>query len=92
MNNAVGIDVSKNESVVTILRPYGEVVVSPFKIYPTIPLKTLYLQGFSPFTTAHFMYFPLFLPLRAETRESFYSPPTTLSSNLAELRFASLVA
>ena len=40
----------------------------------TIPLKTLYLQGFSPFITAHFMYFPLFLPLRAETRESFYSP------------------
>lgn len=33
------------------------------------------------------MYFPLFLPLRAETRESFYSLPTTLFSNLAELRF-----
>ena len=36
------------------------------------------------------MYFPLFLPLRAETRESFYSPPTTLSSNLAVLCFALL--
>ena len=35
MNNAVGIDVSKNESVVTILRPYGEVVVSPFKLHHT---------------------------------------------------------
>ena len=39
------------------------------------------------------MYFPLFFPLRAETRETFcYSPPTTLSSSLAEVRFASLVA
>ncbi len=35
MNNAVGIDVSKNESVVNILRPYGEVVISPFKLHHT---------------------------------------------------------
>lgn len=35
MNNAVGIDVSKNESVVTVLRPFGEVVLPPFKLQHT---------------------------------------------------------
>ncbi len=33
MNNAVGIDVSKGESIVTILRPFGEVVAPPFKLH-----------------------------------------------------------
>jgi len=37
------------------------------------------------------MYLTLFLPLQAETRAIFYFPPTTLSSSLAEVRFASLV-
>lgn len=36
--------------------------------------------------------FALVLPLRAETRANFYSPPTTLFSSLAEVCFASLVA
>ena len=54
-------------------------------------LKPLILQGISPAQCSVFMYFPLFLPLRAETRATFYSPPTTLSSSLAEVRFASLV-
>jgi transposase len=31
--NAVGIDVSKGKSMVAILRPYGEVVSSPFEIH-----------------------------------------------------------
>lgn len=33
--NAVGIDVSKGKSMVTILRPFGEIVVSPFEIRHT---------------------------------------------------------
>lgn len=33
--NAVGIDVSKGKSVVAILRPFGEVVYSPFEIQHT---------------------------------------------------------
>lgn len=30
--NAVGIDVSKGKSMVVILRPFGEIVKSPFEI------------------------------------------------------------
>ena len=33
--NAVGIDVSKGKSMVCILRPYGEIVSSPFKVTHT---------------------------------------------------------
>jgi len=33
--NAVGIDVSKGKSMVTIMRPFGEVVASPFEITHT---------------------------------------------------------
>ena len=40
-------------------------------IYLLNPLKTLYFQGISPILCSNLMYFPLFLPLRAETRESF---------------------
>lgn len=36
MKNAVGIDVSKGKSVVAILRPYGEVVYSPFNLKHTV--------------------------------------------------------
>ena len=35
MKNAVGIDVSKGKSVVAIMRPYGEVVYSPFELNHT---------------------------------------------------------
>lgn len=31
--NAVGIDVSKGKSTVSVLRPFGEIVVSPFDVY-----------------------------------------------------------
>lgn len=34
--NAVGIDVSKGKSMVAILRPYGEVVLSPFEVHHTV--------------------------------------------------------
>lgn len=44
MNNAVGIDVSKNESVVTILRPFGEVVHSPFKLQHTTTELTKFVK------------------------------------------------
>ena len=30
--NAVGIDVSKGKSMVAILRPYGEIVSTPFEV------------------------------------------------------------
>jgi hypothetical protein len=33
--NAVGIDVSKGKSMIAILRPYGEIVTSPFEIKHT---------------------------------------------------------
>lgn len=34
---SVGIDVSKGKSTVCILRPYGEVVASPYEIQHTEP-------------------------------------------------------
>ena len=40
-------------------------------VYLLNPLKTLYFQGISPILCSNLMCFPLFLPLRAETRESF---------------------
>ena len=55
------------------------------------PQKPLIFQGFTPVFHSNLICLPLFLPLRAETRAIFYSPPTTLSSSLAEVRFASLV-
>lgn len=30
--NAVGIDVSKGKSTVAVLRPFGEIIVSPFDV------------------------------------------------------------
>ncbi|WP_206458492.1 IS110 family transposase [Anaerovorax sp. IOR16] len=33
--NAVGIDVSKGKSMIAILRPYGEIISSPFEIHHT---------------------------------------------------------
>ena len=33
--NAVGIDVSKGKSTVAVLRPFGEIVVSPFDVFHT---------------------------------------------------------
>ena len=33
--NAVGIDVSKGKSTVVILRPFGEIVVSPHEVKHT---------------------------------------------------------
>lgn len=33
--NAVGIDVSKEKSMIAIMRPFGEVVRSPFEVHHT---------------------------------------------------------
>ena len=33
--NSVGIDVSKGKSMIAVMRPFGEVVVSPFEIHHT---------------------------------------------------------
>ena len=33
--NAVGIDVSKGKSMIAIMRPFGEIVSSPFEIKHT---------------------------------------------------------
>lgn len=40
-------------------------------VYLSNPLKVLCFQGISPVLYSNLMYFPLFLPLRAETREIF---------------------
>ena len=54
------------------------------------PLKTLVFPAFLP---PRFGPFPSFFPLREEMRETFFQAvPTTLSSSLAEVRLASLVA
>jgi hypothetical protein len=34
--NAVGIDVSKGKSMVAVMRPFGEVVASPFEVTHTV--------------------------------------------------------
>ena len=33
--NAVGIDVSKGKSVIAVMRPFGEVVASPYEVNHT---------------------------------------------------------
>ena len=33
--NCVGIDVSKGKSMITVIRPFGEVIVSPFEVRHT---------------------------------------------------------
>ncbi len=33
--NAVGIDVSKGKSTVAVMRPFGEIVLSPFEVNHT---------------------------------------------------------
>lgn len=53
--------------VIRTINPIGIKI----RIYLLNPLKTLYFQGISPILCSNLMYFPLFLPLRAETRESF---------------------
>jgi transposase len=48
--NAVGIDISKGKSMVCIMRPFGEVVASPFEVHHTAnDLKNLvkFLNGLS---------------------------------------------
>ena len=67
---------------------------SPLQIpvYLSNPLKTPYFQGFSLALCSNLMYFPCFCPYEPKQGKVFYSPPTTLSSNLAEVRSAFLVA
>ena len=33
--NCVGIDISKGKSMIAVMRPFGEVVVSPFEVLHT---------------------------------------------------------
>ena len=35
VNDCVGIDVSKGKSMIAVMRPFGEVVVSPFEVRHT---------------------------------------------------------
>ncbi len=65
--------------------------ISIIQIKNSIFQNSLIFQGLPPVKYPNLMYFPLFLPLPAETREIFYASPTTLSKSLAEVRFASLV-
>ena len=73
------------------LRKGGDERTHQIPIYLSNPQEPLIFQGFTPVFHSNLICLPLFLPLRAETRATFYSPPTTLSSSLAEVRFASLV-
>lgn len=41
--------------------------IKQIPVYLLNPLKALYFQGISPILCSNLMYFPLFLPLRAET-------------------------
>ena len=34
--NSVGIDISKGRSTVAVMRPFGEVVISPFEVRHTV--------------------------------------------------------
>ena len=34
--NSVGIDISKNRSTVAVMRPFGDVVISPFEVGHTV--------------------------------------------------------
>ena len=34
--NAIGIDVSKGKSMITVMRPFGEVVASPYEVSHTV--------------------------------------------------------
>jgi len=43
--NAVGIDVSKGKSTVAVLRPFGEVVASPFDVMTMTLNGLLSLSG-----------------------------------------------
>ena len=60
-------------------------------IYWAISSKALKYQVFLLAKFLNCMNFPLFFPLWAETRESFYFSLATLSKSLAEDRLASLV-
>ena len=48
--NCVGIDVSKGKSMIAVMRPFGEVVVSPFEVRHTANEASW--QGYSKAWTA----------------------------------------
>jgi hypothetical protein len=50
--NAVGIDVSKGKSMVAILRPYGEIVSTPFEVKHTAVFALL-SNTFKPLMVSH---------------------------------------
>ena len=62
MNNVAGIDVSKGKSVVSVLRPFGEVVAKPFSVGHTgSELKELadYLKSLDGETSSLFWTRPI---------------------------------
>ena len=62
MNNVAGIDVSKGKSMVSVLRPFGEVVAKPFSIGHTgSELKELadYLKSLDGETSSLFWTRPI---------------------------------
>ena len=60
----------------------GELTDGQIGIYLSNPQKPLIFQGFTPIFRSNLIYLPLFLPLRAETRATFYSPPTAYQAAL----------
>ena len=76
---------------------HKKLIFNIFPLYPSAipvylfkPLKSLYFQGISLVLCLDLMYFPLFLPLRAETREIFVIPADRLirQSRGGTLRFS----
>ena len=51
--NAVGIDVSKGKSMVAILRPYGEIVSTPFEVRHTVSVFALLSSISRPLMVSH---------------------------------------
>ena len=57
--NSVGIDISKGKSTVAIIRPFGEVVISPFAVCHTSSelsklAKLLKKRGFERYEVSNF--------------------------------------
>ena len=63
-----------------------------FKFIYLILLKRCIFNAFRLPCVPTLCIFPCFCPYEPKQGKVFYSPPTTLSSSLAEVRFASLVA
>ena len=67
-------------------------IIEKFRFIYLILLKRCIFKAFRLPCVPTLCIFPCFCPYEPKQGKVFYSPPTTLSSSLAEVRFASLVA